>query len=291
VKSLRVVLVPLFGSGVDAECLDAALAVAGRFGAHVDGLFVRIDPLDAIPVIGEGVSPAIIDQLTHAAAAEMDRQSAAARSAFEAACGKAGVALATDAPGPEGKASAGWMELTGRRDELIPRQARASDLVVLRRPGYGTPPELHSVLEATLFGAGRPLLMIPPGDARAFGQSIAIAWNGSTEVARAVAGALPFVDAARVVHLLTAETWRTPADVGRDLAVYLAWRGVACEPRTVAGGEDEAVGAALLRTAAEVGADLMVMGGYGRTRFSELVLGGVTRHVLGAAELPVLASH
>jgi nucleotide-binding universal stress UspA family protein len=291
VKSLRVVLVPLFGSGIDAECLDAGLAVAGRFGAHVDGLFVRIDPVDAIPVIGEGVSPAVIDQLTQAAAAEMDRQSAAARSAFDAACAKAGVALATTAPGPEGKASAGWIEATGRRDDLIPRKARASDLVVLRRPGDETPPELPSVLEATLFGAGRPLLIIPPGGARAFGQSIAIAWNGSTEAARAVAGALPFVDATRVVHLLTAETWRTPANVGLDLAAYLAWRGVPCEPRTVTGGEDEAVGAALLRAAAEVGADLMVMGGYGRTRFSELVLGGVTRHVLGAAELPVLASH
>jgi nucleotide-binding universal stress UspA family protein len=291
VKSLRVVLVPLFGSGVDAECLDAGLTVAGHFGAHVDALFVRIDPRDAIPVIGEGISPAIIDQLTQAAAAEMDRQSAAARAAFEAACGRAGVALATDAQGAEGKASAGWMDLTGRRDDLIPRQARVSDLVVLRRPGDETPPELRSVLEATLFGAGRPLLIIPPGGVKAFGQTIAVAWNGSTEAARAVAGALPFVDAARVVHLLTAETWRTPANVGPDLAAYLQWRGVPCEVRKVTGGEDEAVGAALLRTAVEVGADLMVMGGYGRTRLSELVLGGVTRHVLGAAELPVLASH
>jgi nucleotide-binding universal stress UspA family protein len=291
VKSLRVVLVPLFGSGIDAECLDTGLAVAARFGAHVEGLFVRIDPRDAIPVIGEGISPAVIDQLTQAAAAEMDRQSAAARSAFEAACGKAGVAPAMDAPGPEGKASAGRTELTGRRDDLIPRQGRVSDLIVLRRPDDEAPPELRSVLEATLFGAGRPLLIIPPGGATAFGQTIAIAWNGSTEAARAVAGALPFVDTARMVHLLTAETWRTQADIGLDLAAYLAWRGVPCERRTVTGGEDEAVGAALLRTATEVGANLMVMGGYSRTRFSELVLGGVTRHVLGAAELPILASH
>ena len=106
-KSLRVVLVPLFGSGIDAECLDTGLAVAGRFGAHLDGLFVRIDPHDAIPVIGEGVSPAIIDQLTQAAAAEMDRQSAAARSTFEAACGKAGVALARARPRSRGHSLGG----------------------------------------------------------------------------------------------------------------------------------------------------------------------------------------
>ena len=87
-------------------------------------------------------------------------------------------------------------------------KGRVSDLIVLRRPDDDTPPELGSVLEATLFGAGRPLLIVPPGGAAAFGQTIAIAWNGRTEAARAVAGALPFVDAAPVVHLLTAETWR-----------------------------------------------------------------------------------
>lgn len=288
--SLRVVLVPLFGSAIDAACLDAGLAVAGRFGAHVSALFVRIDPRDAIPVIGEGVSPAVIEQLTQAAAAEMDRQSAAARSAFEAVCGKARVALA-DAPGEVGKASAGWAELTGRRDDIVPKKARVSDLTVLRRPDHETPPELDAVLEATLFGAGRPLLIIPPGGATASSQIIAVAWNGSTEAARAVAGALPFLDGARTVHLLTAETWRTKADVGLDLAAYLEWRGIACQRRMVNAGDDEAVGAAILRAATEVGADLIVMGGYGRTRFSELVLGGVTRHVLAAAELPVLASH
>ena len=63
------------------------------------------------------------------------------------------------------------------------------------------------------------------------------------------------------------------------------------EQHGLAAPGEGAVGGALLRTATEVGADLMVMGGYGRTRFSELVLGGVTRHVLAAAELPILASH
>ena len=162
--SMRVVLVPLFGNGIDAACLDAGLAVADRFGAHLTGLFVRIDPRDAIPVIGEGVSPAVIEQLTQAAAAEMDRQSAAARSAFDLACGKAAIALA-DAPGDVDKAAAGWVELTGRRDDVIPRKARVSDLTVLRRPDDETPPELGSVLQATLFGAGRPLLLLPPGGA------------------------------------------------------------------------------------------------------------------------------
>ena len=76
-----------------------------------------------------------------------------------------------------------------------------------------------------------------------------------------------------------------------DLADYLGWRGIASVPHAVAAQEGETVAAALLRSASEIGADLLVMGGYGRTRLSELVLGGVTRHVLAAAEAPLLISH
>jgi nucleotide-binding universal stress UspA family protein len=288
--SIRVVLIPLFGSESDSFCLRSGLAVAQRFGAHAEGLFVRVDPADVIPAIGEGVSPAVVMQLTQAAAAEMERQSAAARGAFEVAFEESGIALA-DSPGQGAAASARWIGLTGHRDEMIPRRARVSDLTVLARPHEEAPPELNAVLEATLFGAGRPLLIVPPGGAREFGRTIAIAWNGGTEAARAVGWALPFLDEAGAVHCLTAQTRRTKADVAADLTDYLAWRGIACERHAVAAEEREPAGAALLRIASEIGADLLVMGGYGRTRLSELVLGGVTRHVLAEAELPVLISH
>lgn len=288
--SIRLVLIPLFGSEADSFCLRAGLAVAKRLSAHAEGLFVRIDPADAIPAIDEGVSPAVVIQLTQAAAAEMERQSAAARGAFETAFEEPGVALA-DSPGQSAAPSARWIELTGRRDEMIPRRARVSDLTVLARPHEQAPPELNAVLEATLFGAGRPLLIVPPGGAREFGRTIAIAWNGGTEAARAVGWALPFLETASAVHCLTAQTRRTHADVAADLAEYLEWRAIACVRHAVAAEEDEPVAAALLRIAGEIGADLLVMGGYGRTRLSELVLGGVTRHVLAEVELPVLISH
>jgi nucleotide-binding universal stress UspA family protein len=287
--SIRIILVPVFGARGDAPSLEAAFGVAQRFGAHVTALFVRIDPRDAIPVIGEGVSPAVIDQLTQAAAAEMDRRSAAARATFDTACGEAGAAI-SDKRSDGGAASAGWVELTGRRDEMIPRKARVSDLAVLCRPDEQAPAEFGAVLEATLFGAGRPLLIVPPQGAPSIGRTVAIAWNDSAEAARAVAGALPLVEAAGVAHVLSAKTWRTGADVNLDLVQYLEWRGIACTRRAVA-SEGEPVGAALLDAAAAAGADLLVMGGYGRTRLSELVLGGVTRHVLAHSRLPILISH
>jgi hypothetical protein len=74
--TIRVILVPLFGSQTDALCLMAGTTIAQRFGAHVDGLFVRIDPTDVVPALGDGVSPAIIRELTEAAAGQIERQRA-----------------------------------------------------------------------------------------------------------------------------------------------------------------------------------------------------------------------
>jgi nucleotide-binding universal stress UspA family protein len=287
--SIRIILAPVFGSDADVGALRAGLGVAQRFQAHLSALFVRIDPLDAIPIVGEGVSPAIIDQLTEAAAAEMGRQRAAARTAFEAACGAASVPVADSAPGPRGP-SAGWREETGRRDDLVPRRARASDLVVFGSAEADASPDLGAVVEATLFGAGRPLLLVPPAPPATIGERVAIAWNDGAEAARAVAGALPFLDAAKAVRVLTAETRRIAPAVADELVGYLRWRGIAAERQPVV-ATDEPVAEALLQAASAAGADLLVMGGYGRTRLSELVLGGVTRQVLSHPSLPVLMAH
>jgi nucleotide-binding universal stress UspA family protein len=287
--TIRIILAPLFGGATDAGALIAGVGIARRFQAHLGALFVRIDPFDAIPIVGDGVSPAIIDQLTEAAAAEMDRERAAARAAFEAACSAASIPVADAAPGPRGP-SAGWREETGRRDELIPRRARLSDLVVFGRTGGDAPPDLVAVLEATLFASGRPLVLVPPTPPATIGERVAIAWNDGAEAAHAVAGALPFLDSAKAVHVLTAKSRRIAPEAAQDLVGYLQWRGIAAEHQPVA-ETDEPVAEALLDAAAAAGADLLVMGGYGRTRLSELVLGGVTRHILNNPTIPVLMAH
>jgi nucleotide-binding universal stress UspA family protein len=287
--TLRLILAPLLGGTADPATLDAGIALARRFEAHLAALFVRIDPRDAVPVIGEGVSPAIIDQLTRSAEAEITRQREQAEAVFETACARAAIARA-ETPTGGCAASAGWLELAGRRDEIVPRRARTSDLVVLARASGDEATDATAVLEATLMGGGRPLLLVPPGAPAVLGERLAIAWNGSTEAARAVAGALPFLERAGAIHVLTAPTWRTEPQVAGALIDYLAWRGIAASGRTVEAGA-QPVAAALLQTAEDAGADLLVMGGYGRTRLSELVLGGVTRHVLAHATLPVLIAH
>jgi nucleotide-binding universal stress UspA family protein len=284
--SIRIILTPLFGDDADAAAAQAAFAVTRRFDAHVEGLFARIDPLDTIPIVGEGVSPSVMDDLTRAAQVEMDKRASAARAHFEAARTAAGVALAERPPAPGGT-SARWSDITGRREEVIARKARVSDLVVFGAQPSDSP-ELGGAIETTLVAGGRPLLLAPKG-VQTIGERVAIAWNDSAESARALASALPFVEAASAVHVLTAETWRTQFEVTEALADYLEWRGIVCERRSIVA--EDAVGAALLRAASDAGADLLVMGGYGRSRLRELVLGGVTRHVLTHAQLPVLLAH
>ena len=287
--SIRIILAPLFGSDADAIALLSAMSLARRFQAHVQGLFVRTDPMDAVPIIGEGVSPAVITQLTEAAKVEIERQWQAAKGAFEAACAQTGVTM-TDRPGDGGAASAELVDAGGRRHDVIPRRARLSDLVVFGRSQADEPIDLRSIVESTLLDGGRPLLLVPHGHSGEVGRSVGIAWNGSAQAAHAVTGAMPVLREAASVHILTAETRRTAFETSAELARYLAWRGVDSTPRQVTVGDDP-VGASLLRTVAETGADLLVMGGYGRTRLSELVMGGVTRHVMAEAELPVLLAH
>lgn len=287
--SFRVILAPMFGIEADAAVLRSALGLARRFEAHVTALHVHPDPRDLVPLVGEGVSPAVIDQLTRASEEEIGRQRAAAKKVFDDECAKSGIAIAEKPPAPA-PSSAAWRELVGEREQNVTLRARTSDLVVFPPADAGIAGTVRPSLETTLLDSGRPILALPHTPPDSLGHTVAVAWNGRAQAARAVAGAMPFLESARGVVVLTAETWRTSFDATLELAEYLEWHGIGCERRPVEVG-DEAVGAAMLRTASAAGADLLVMGGYGRARLAESVLGGVTRHVLSHPELPVLMAH
>jgi len=277
--TLRVVLAPLFGSDADRAGLEAALQIARRFDGHLTGLFIRPDPADVVPIIGEGISPAIIDELTQAAQSEADRRAAVARQQFEAlASADAGAAVGTE-----------WLDQSGSRTAVVARFGRVADLTVLAGDD-GENGERRMVIETAFLDTGRPLLLVPAGWSGEIGRTVAIAWHGRAEAARAVAFAMPLLKIAQKLHVLTAETARTTFDASADLATYLGRHGLACERHRVTLGT-EPVGEALLRHARGLDADLLVMGGYGRSRLAELVLGGVTRHLLAHLERPLLLAH
>jgi nucleotide-binding universal stress UspA family protein len=147
------------------------------------------------------------------------------------------------------------------------------------------------VRENLLLSARRPLLLASAVAPESIGRIVAVAWNGRPEAARAVGVALPFLRQADAVRVLSAKTGRTGPFEAERLTDYLLWHGITSEQTPVQQRAGEPVGAALLRTAAEVGADLLVMGGYGHSRFREVLLGGVTHYVATHAGLPVLMAH
>lgn len=195
--------------------------------------------------------------------------------------------------GEHGVTKAAWQVAAGDVPSVLGHIGNWHDLLVLERT---------SAPEASVAELGRialsveiPCLVVPPqGALSSAPECIAVAWNGSPEAIRAIHAARPLLArAGRVVVLsgaqrkaLTEIDWKPEFDLG----VYLRQHGIYAEERPLLASDEEA-GAALLAAAAEVGAGLLVMGAYGRTRFSEWFFGGATRHVLNHAGIPVVMRH
>lgn len=289
--TIRTILAPVSGTERDGVALGTAFRVAATLDAHVEVLFARLNPSEAVPLIGEGVSTTVVEELMGVAEQEWAARAAVARQAFDEAVAATGIAMHDTAPGP-GVATAAWHEQTGREDWLVRRACPLTDLVVLRHEidRDTDDVQLTMTLEAALINGGRPILLAPPTVPASVGATVAIAWDGGAQCARAVSGALPFLHRAEAVHILTAETGRTEGASADELSDYLAWHGIEAKPVRLDPGR-AVVGEVLLGAATDLGADLLVMGGYSHSRMREMILGGVTRFVLARAGLPVLMAH
>jgi nucleotide-binding universal stress UspA family protein len=285
---MRVIVVPLIGDADDAAGLAAAYAVAGPFRAHIDGMFMRPDPVEAIINLEGEATPELLGNVTRASKATWDARARLARQAFDQARTTADAALA-DQPTGTDSVTAEWREITGSPEAVLPVEGRLADLIVFGgvHPKGGA--HRRRMFEMALLHAARPLLLVPEEVPASIGTTIALAWNGSEEAMRAVTGALPLLHNAEQVHVLTAASPRTEVERADGLVRYFGWHGLPCERHAMY--PTNQVGAALLAKARELRADLLVMGGYGRSRVSEMVFGGVTRTVLGQYDLPVLLAH
>jgi Universal stress protein UspA and related nucleotide-binding proteins len=178
----------------------------------------------------------------------------------------------------------------------ISMQARYSDLVVIGQTNLNdeAPIVQPDFPEFVVIHTGRPVLLIPHGyEKETVGSKVLVAWNASKEARRAVTDAIPLLRRAEVVDVVmfnveTEPDMRDESSV-TDLAVYLARHGV--NVHILKRQQARNIGQSLLEIAAERGTDLLVLGGYGHTRFRQFLLGGVTRTILSESPLPVLMSH
>ncbi|MDR3437759.1 universal stress protein [Telmatospirillum sp.] len=259
--------------------LAVAVELARTYDAHLVGLHVR--PQLHLP---GGLAPDYGGELTRLQDEYNVEAAATARSLFDRAVGSADIASE-------------WRNVMGDVIDTVALHARYADLVVVGQSDADTDDmgnDRH-LADHLVLDAGTPVLVVPfVGTYTRVGRRVLVAWNASREATRAIGDAMPFLVRSESVKVLAIN----PRDgqsghgdvVGADISLHLARHGVkaVCESLRA---PDVGVGGMLLSRAADDGADLLVMGAYGRSRLRELVLGGATRHILYHMTIPVLLSH
>lgn len=276
----------------DAEQAAAATAVevARRFQAHVRGFHVRPDPRDAAVFMAEGLSGSMLAEVIESAERDGQRHRDSAHARFKAAIAAASLALGEESAITTG-ATASWGETVGHDATGLAQEGRVHDLIVMGRPGDADGLPSMEAVEAALFGSGRPVLLVPDAPPAAIAESVAVGWNGSAEAARAVARALPLLLQAKKVNLVAIAEDAGKGPTMDRAALYLKRHGVKADTVRVPGGDGRPAGEAMLAEARRLKADMLVIGAYSHSRMRELVLGGVTRHMLQHADLRVFAAH
>ncbi|HUO89474.1 MAG TPA: universal stress protein [Rhizomicrobium sp.] len=287
--SFAKILAPLTGGARDAAVLASAFAAARPFNAHVAGLVVRPDATEALPFYGEGVSPAVMQEIADVSKRVSDEANRAARASLMAAAKEAGAEV-LDAPELRGAPTASFAEVLGNFADQVALAARLSDLVVFGALKEGDRPGLTEAFEATLIETGRPVLLSAHAAPVSFCKKIALAWNESVASAHAVTAALPFLQCAESVEILSVRRGNDETISSAEVKAYLKLRGIVATESIVEAGS-RVVGDVLLDAAAKGGAGMLVAGGYGHNRLREMFFSGVTRHVVSHAELPLFLVH
>jgi nucleotide-binding universal stress UspA family protein len=266
---------------------EAACQLAIRHNAHVEGLFVRTDARDFITnaPIYSGIES--LEKFVQSFDRASEQREKRATDAFAQVRDRLGVSETKPA---KGRPTADWTAVSGQPQTIVCHHARVADVCVIGRGSNGRKNTTTPVIEAALFDTGRPVLVAPPQPPASVGGDVDIAWNRSAAAARALSMAMPLFDKADRIRLVYVETGAKQGPSAEEAAAYVERHGFAVEVKTVA-PHREGVGTALLRYAQTQNSSLLVMGAYSHSRLREIVLGGVTRHVLENATMPVLMVH
>jgi nucleotide-binding universal stress UspA family protein len=250
-------------------------------GSYIEGFALGPDIPDVYAMDVPVVVPPILDE---AARREM---AASARQLFESFMQEHHIqsALASRAASP----SAGRGAPCRGKATPVTMAAPSTSLLSGRPSSRDTGPRL-ATLEEALFNSGRPVLVAPPLPPSAMGHNVVIAWNGSTETARAISFAMPILLKAKKVTVLTVKGGTVPGPAGEQIARTLRINGVSAQAVDV-DDEGRSTGEAILRNAQEIGADFLVKGAYTQSRLRQMIFGGPTRYLLEHSTLPMLMAH
>ena len=256
--------------------IELAADIAADHGAHLCGLYTA-QPMYIPPYLAAEVGPGLFEAQREAAKASAEK----AEVEFNEITGKTGIETE-------------WRVGEGYPADVVGLHARYVDLTIV---GQGDPDGNGSVdlADQLVLDTGRPVLVVPyAGKYPHIGDRVVVAWNAAREAARAVNDAMPILEKAKNVTVLAINPEGGVNGHGdipaADISLHLARHGVNAQAAHVF-ADDVDVGNMLLSRAADASADMIVMGGYGHSRFREAVLGGASNLVLRHMTMPVLMSH
>jgi nucleotide-binding universal stress UspA family protein len=278
---IRDLFLPLTGTSVDTPALAAALVLAKALPAHLSVVQPFAMPTPSIEPWG--MAPDITELY-----AELRSEAHAYAERFRPRLEQEGISFDLRL------AESLFMEAP----EAAALQARYADLAMMVAPAAGEPRDrvaLRRLFGALLFDSGRPVLVVPQDRPIEWPVHRAmVAWAPTREATRALHDALPLLAHAAAVEVVAVDPERGDFGhgdwPGADIGAHLARHGVRVETTTLP-RQDQPVASVLLRHATERGAQLLVAGGYGHSRFREWMLGGVTGELLGATQVPILFAH
>ena len=286
--TIKTILLPIRDSDVANSLMETAISMAIRNNAHLDVLYVQNDPEHLVPFASLGVSASMRASIIESASASANQQRDDLKQRFQALCTKLNMAEKVCGSDPTSP-SADFVVRQGTRDEMIGIYGRLADLILVPQPLSISPPP--SSFEAAIRDTGRPVLMVPRKkilvDA---GKTLAIGWNASKEAAQAIKAVIGNLQRADKVYVLESEKRMKNPLNAEAACIYLKCHGVPAEPAVFSTGRHSA-GQALLAKTEELQCDRLIVGGYSRPRLRDMIMGGVTGHLMQHSDIPVIFVH
>jgi nucleotide-binding universal stress UspA family protein len=287
--SIAKILAPVTGGPRDAAVLANAIEAAKPFDAHVMAFFVRPDLSEALAFFTDGVSGVVVEEVVKATKDAGDEAAKRIEGTIEAVCARASIERVRR-PTRAATVTLSLREVQGNFGDQLTAAARLSDLVVFGPIRDNDQAGLAEAFVQVLVETDRPVLRATDEVPNVFARRIAIGWDGKTAAAQAVSAAIPYLAKADRVEILSVQRPPQKAEVTEGLKEYLALHGIKSSERLIDPGHKR-IGEALLNAASEGNADLLVVGGYGRGRLRESLIGGVTRHLIAHAGVAVFMVH
>jgi nucleotide-binding universal stress UspA family protein len=279
---MKTILVPTFSHDGMRATLATALLLARRFDSYIEGFALRFSINEFVAVDMTGTIP--LDSLREESFEEAKR----ARALFEGFMIENGVPRAgrtTDS------LSFGWHHDAPEGEEFVGSHGRIFDIIVISRLDEHSAGLHGKAIESALFESGRPILVTPLTPPPHIATHVLVAWNRSTEQARATALGIPLLRAAERVTVLHVEGGAEVAGpTPEELLRYLHLNGIAASLGKIR-LDGRSTGEAILAAAQEFDCDLLIKGAYTQSRLRQLIFGGATRHILANATLPVLMAN